>query len=184
MADDTLRDRIADALVASWSVAEDPKSRAVARRAAERNADTVMAVVEDEAIERMAETFVAESRLKSMDFRNGVTMDMEPARELAANFVAAARTMLGGAENYSETPIEMEVGLAGEMERYAFIVQRVGKLTPHQARRLADERADQAEAILARVRTFAGGLRDYCSPHGVSAVYADQLEAILNGGGN
>lgn len=50
--------------------------------------------------------------------------------------------MLGDAENYSETPITMETKLAGEIESFVFILQRAGKLTPHQARLAAEERAD------------------------------------------
>lgn len=123
--------------------------------------EAVMAEVEQEAVDRMAATFVDETRLKSMDFRNGASMDVEPAREIVAAWVAAARAMLGDAPNYSETEIdfgladppgyEMEVKLAGEVDRYVFRVQRRGKLTPHQARKLAEERAEAAEGKLAGI---------------------------------
>jgi len=128
--------------------------------------EAVMAEIEQEAIDRMAATFVDETRIKSMDFRNGASMDIESAREIVAAWVAAARAMLGDAPNYSETEIdfgladppgyEMTVKLAGELDRYVFRVQRRGKLTPHQARQLAEARAEAAEAKLAAVREAVG----------------------------
>jgi hypothetical protein len=42
------------------------------------------------------------------------------------------------------------------------------------------DRRRAAEAKLDAVRKFADEMRDYCSPHGVSAIYADRLEAILD----
>src|ERR1019366_5241572 len=72
-------------------------------------------------------------------------IELEPARELVAARAAAARTILtdAGAPNYAE--IEMGFSLAGDPGRYAFILQRCGKLTPHQARVQAEERAAAAE---------------------------------------
>ncbi|WP_327169528.1 hypothetical protein [Streptomyces subrutilus] len=98
----------------------------------------------EEARERWIKKQLNETGLKSMDFRNGMTMDIEPARDMVAQWVGAARAMLGDAENYSETPIEMVVKVAEDPERFAFTLQRVGKLTPHQARQ-------RAEAAVARV---------------------------------
>jgi hypothetical protein len=125
-----------------------------------RLAEAVMAEIEQEAIDRMTEVFVSETRIRSMDFRNGAAMDLEPSRTLAATWVGAARGMLTGAPNYSETEVdfgladppgvEMTVGLGGE-ERYVFRVQRRGKLTPHQARQRAEARAEAAEAKLAAI---------------------------------
>ncbi len=124
--------------------------------------ESVMAEIEQEAIDRMAATFVDETRIKSMDFRNGASMDIEPAREIVAAWVAAARAMLGDAPNYSETEIdfgladppgyEMTVKLADEVDRYVFRVQRRGKFTPHQARKAAEDRAEAAETKLAEIR--------------------------------
>ena len=107
---------------------------------------------DEEARERWIQKQLDETGLKAMDFRNGMSMEMEPARELVAHWVGAARAMLGDAPNYTETPIEMEVKVGESPERYAFVLQRVGKLTPHQARQLAEERADKAEAAVERVR--------------------------------
>jgi hypothetical protein len=99
-------------------------------------ADAALAVCDDEAIQRMAEHYVERSGIRSMDFRNGVNMDLAPAQELVANWVACARTMLGDAVNY----VTMDVKLAGEIHGYSFVLQRrePGKLTPHQARQLAE----------------------------------------------
>lgn len=117
-------------------------------------ADALVDVVDDEALDRMANTLLDETNLRAMDFRNGMSMEIEPARALAANFVGAARAMLGEAPNYSETPVEMTTSIAADpdvpatWEKFAFIVQRIapGKLTPHEARMAAEQRAERAEA--------------------------------------
>ena len=114
--------------------------------------DAVMDAIGGEALDRMADLFVAESRFRSMMVRDGqVVLDAEPAREIAAMWLGAVRTLLQGAENYAE--IAMEFGPAGTGERYAFTAQRVGKLTPHQARQAAEERAAANGTLLAAVRS-------------------------------
>ncbi|MFD3802620.1 hypothetical protein ACFWTC_03105 [Streptomyces sp. NPDC058619] len=123
---------------------------------------------DEEARERWIKRQLDETGLKAMDFRNGMTMDIEPARELVAHWVGAARAMLGDAENYSETPIAMEVKVAEDPERFAFTLQRVGKLTPHQARQ-------QAEATVERVRAAIASA-DW--PH--AQVYARDIRAALD----
>lgn len=156
-----LRDRIADAVrehvrlrlgpnALTMAMLEQPVS--LSGNEADEVAGIAMSLVEDEAINRMAERLVAETNMRAMDFRNGMSMEIEPARALAANFVGCARAMLGDAENYSETPVEMTTHLAGQPERFTFVVQRVGKLTPHEARMLEKERADRAEDDLERLR--------------------------------
>jgi hypothetical protein len=65
---------------------------------------------------------------------------------IAAAMTGAARALLDNAPNCSET--SMEFFDRGRGERYAFMVQRVGKLTPHEARKLAEARADAAERRL------------------------------------
>ncbi|MFG2670829.1 hypothetical protein [Streptomyces sp. NPDC048445] len=107
---------------------------------------------DDEARERWIQKQLDETGLKAMDFRNGMAMEIQPARELVAQWVGAARAMLGDASNYTETPIEMEVKVGESPERFAFVLQRVGKLSPHQARQQAEQRAEQAEAAIERVR--------------------------------
>ncbi|TDD31658.1 hypothetical protein E1287_25700 [Actinomadura sp. KC06] len=111
------------------------------------------AELEAEGVDQMAERLLDDTRMRALQIRDGTAeLEVEPARELAAIWVGVARTMLAGGENYSETPVEFEVGLAGERERYALIVQRVGKVTPHQARKAAEERADSAEREIERLR--------------------------------
>jgi hypothetical protein len=134
---------------------------------AERLADAVLAVVDEEAVSRMTETFVNETRIRAMDFRHGVSMDLVPSETLVAHWVAAAKAWLDEhpAPNYTETPLEfgakaeMEVKLAGELVRYVFILQKIapGTLTPHEARKKAEAERDQALAELARLREAGRG---------------------------
>ena len=70
---------------------------------------------------------------------------------LVGLWAGASRTLLKDAENYAE--IEMEFSVGGTGERYAFTLQKVGKLTPHQLRRAA-------EAKLAEIRELAESLGD------------------------
>lgn len=105
-----------------------------------------------------AEALADQTLMRGLTVKDGaVNLELLPPREIAAVWVHCARGMLDDAPNYSETRVDfpqvsMEVGLAGEPERYALIVQRVGKLTPHEARRAAEARADQAEATVGRLR--------------------------------
>lgn len=145
--DETL-DRLYENASRGWRRGDRWKRRALA---AENERTRLLAELggrDEEARERWIEKQLAETGLKAMDFRNGMSMEIEPAREMVAHWVGAARAMLGDAPNYSETPIEMEVKVAESPERFAFIVQRVAPdaLTPHQARQRAEERAEKAEA--------------------------------------
>ncbi|MFD7980238.1 hypothetical protein [Streptomyces sp. NPDC059071] len=106
---------------------------------------------DEEARERWIQKQLDETSLKSTDFRNGIAMDIAPAREAVALWVGAARSMLGNAPNYSETPIEMTVSVAEDPERFVFTLQRAGKLTPHEARQKAEARAKQLEHTLREV---------------------------------
>ena len=123
----------------------------------------VLDLLGEEALNRMAAELMADTRLKAMDVRNGGSIDVEPSRELVALWVGAARGILGVAENYAEIRVdlgidlgladppaaaEMTVKVAEDPERFVFRLQRAGKLTPHEARNLAEERADAAEAAL------------------------------------
>lgn len=107
---------------------------------------------DEEARERWIERALAQTRIRAMAFRSGMSMELDPASEMVAHWVGAARGMLGSAENYSETPVEMTVGVAESPERFAFTLQRVGKLTPHQARLRAERERDDALAVLCHVR--------------------------------
>ena len=46
------------------------------------------------------------------------------------------------------------------------------------------DRVAELEAMVGRVEAFSCEMRGYCSPHGVSATYADQLDAVLAGDGD
>jgi hypothetical protein len=117
---------------------------------AEQVTDIVLAIFDQEALSRLGAHLVQETRLKSMDFRNGAVMDIIPAREAVAGWVGAARAMLGDAPNYTETV--MEFSIPEDPQRYAFTVQKVGKLTPHQARLRAETERDRALADLGQAR--------------------------------
>lgn len=106
---------------------------------------------DEEARERWIANTLAETSIKAMEFRAGMSMELEPAREMVAHWVGAARGMLGDAPNYSETPIEMVVKVAESPETFAFTLQRVGKLTPHQARQQAEAERDQLAQALAEL---------------------------------
>lgn len=122
---------------------------------AEYSPEELAAITEMFLTEAATQEWVAgqmdQMKLKAMDFRDGVKMELEPAREMAASLVAAARTLLAGGENYSETvyiepedadraTYSMDVSIPELPERYTLTVQRVapGKLTPHEARRRAE----------------------------------------------
>jgi hypothetical protein len=146
-------------------------------------ADAAVEIFNGEAGEQLVADMMQRTRLREADFRGGMHMDIAAARELTATYVAAARAMLGDAENYSETPVEFEVGLAGETERYVLIVQRAGKLTPHQARRNAETERDTALAHLNQARALripAASLAGAVDP----AVHTpDRVRAYLTGRG-
>ena len=118
--------------------------------------NAVRVVLAEASAQQWIETQLAEIGMKSMDFRNGMTMELQPAREMVAHWVGAARAMLGDAPNYTETPIEMVVKVAEEPQQYAFTLQRVGKITPHQARQKAEARVAELEARLAKYEGTPG----------------------------
>lgn len=116
-------------------------------------------VVEDllaeAAAQRWLDKQLAETGIRAMDFRNGATMELEPAREMVAHWVGAARGMLGNAPNYSETAVEMVVKVGEDPQQFAFTLQRVGKLTPHQARQQAEHARDEVLRIVSDTVTEA-----------------------------
>ncbi|WP_399554206.1 hypothetical protein OG582_40490 (plasmid) [Streptomyces anulatus] len=113
--------------------------------------NAVRAVLAEEAAHQWIEKQLEQTGIRAMDFRNGMQMEMEPARELLASWVAAARTMLGDAPNYTETKISMDVKVAESPEMYTLVVQRnaPGVLTPHEARQKAEAKVAELEAQLA-----------------------------------
>lgn len=129
---------------------------AVAFQAKDREITRIRAELErrDQAA---AEALADQTLMRGLTVEDGaVNLDLIPPREIAAIWVHCAVGMLGDAPNYSETPVDMpkvsmEISPAGTVERYALIVQRVGKLTPHEARQAAEARAERAEAAVDRV---------------------------------
>jgi len=118
---------------------------------AEQVVDIVLALFDEEAVARHADRLLADTRIRAMDFRKGMSMDLAPAQELTALWVGAARGMLGDAPNYVEGVAEfpppgadLTVGLAGQGERFVYRIERAGKITPHQARRNAEAALDRA----------------------------------------
>lgn len=118
-------------------------------------------LVEELLAEAATQKWVAEQTrqigVRSMEFRNGATMDLEPAREMLAMWIGACRGLIGDGPNYSETPMDLlaKVGDKVEMgvkiaespaERYVITVQRdqPGTLTPHELRRAAEVARDLA----------------------------------------
>lgn len=112
------------------------------------------------AVNAHADALVQQTTLRGMTVEEGaVVLELGPTRELVIAFVHAARELLGDAENYCETRIDfpsvaMEFKAAGEFERYALVVQRAGKLTPHEARRRAEAERDAALAQVVAVRAL------------------------------
>lgn len=104
---------------------------------------------------RLAAAVDRQTLLSKMSIDQGaLEIDVVPPREVVIGWVLAARDLLGDAENYSETPVElppsveMSIGTAGE--RYVVTVQRPGRLTPHEARRQAETERDRIrDAVLA-----------------------------------
>ncbi|MFF8458885.1 hypothetical protein ACF06T_30620 [Streptomyces albidoflavus] len=111
----------------------------------------VEAVLEHAAAQTWIQQQLEQTSIRAMDFRNGFHMDIEPARELLAHQVAAARAMLGDAPNYTETKVEYDVKVAESPELYTVVIQRhaPGTLTPHEARQKAEARVTELEARLA-----------------------------------
>lgn len=124
--------------------------------------NAVLAVLSETASQQWVQKQLDETGIRAMDFRNGMQMEMEPARELLAAWVAAARTMLGDAPNYTETKVSMDVKVAESPEMYTLVVQRhaPGALTPHEARQKAEARTEQLAATLREVLDEFGPMHD------------------------
>lgn len=115
----------------------------------------VSELLQDAATEQWIEEQVAQIKIKAAEFRDGASMDLQPARDFVAIWVGVCRGLIQGGPNYSETvmdllaepgaKVEMGVKLAeSPAERYVITVLRdePGKLSPHQARMLAEGQRD------------------------------------------
>lgn len=97
---------------------------------------------------RLADEIARQTLLAGMTIDRGATqIDVVPTREVVINWVLAARDMLGDAVNYIETvaalPPSVEFGIGTAGERFVVIIQRAGRLSPHQARLRAEHARDQ-----------------------------------------
>lgn len=121
--------------------------------------NAVRAVLEQAAAQQWIQKQLDETGIRAMDFRNGMQMELEPARQLLAHQVAAARAMLGDAPNYSETKLEFDVKVAESPELYTIVIQRHGPgvLTPHEARIKAEARVAELEEELRQLRGETDG---------------------------
>lgn len=127
----------------------------------------ITAALDETAAQQWIQQQIDQIGIRAMDFRNGVHMELEPARELLAAQVAAARTMLGDAKNYSETKLEIDVKVAESPEMYTLVIQRHGPgiLTPHEARQKAEARVAELEAQLANAQKLVTGWRQASEEH-------------------
>lgn len=119
----------------------------------EEATDAVLGIFDEEAMNRLAQEYVKASRLRSFRVQDGAAVfGTVPAQQVLAAWILAARRQLDGtgAENYTETRVEFPDRPRGE--RYAFILQRVGKLTPHEARQHAEAEAERLREQVARMR--------------------------------
>jgi len=145
----------------------------------------VIAALLDEAASRQwIQKHLDEIGIRSADFRNGVEMQMEPARELLAHWVAAARTMLGDAPNYTETRVSMDIKVAESPEIYTLVVQRHGPgvLTPHEARQHAEARVAELETLIVDLTAMADGWTKAATAgrlHPSYAAAATRLQRLL-----
>jgi hypothetical protein len=117
---------------------------------AEQVTDAVLAVVDEETVRALCAEHIKNTMIRSMDFRNGAHLELQPARDMIAYWVGAARVLLDGAENYSETTCEF--GIPEDAQRYSFVVQKAGKLTPHEARRKAEAERDELRGEVEQLR--------------------------------
>lgn len=133
---------------------------------------------DDEARERWIQKQLDETGIRAMEFRNGAEMELEPARDLVAHWVGAARTMLGDAPNYSETRVSMQVKVAESPETFAFVLQRVapGALTPHEARQKAEAERD---ALITELASAQAQWELHSSEATVRTAERDQARAEL-----
>lgn len=111
----------------------------------------VTAALDHHAAEEWARQQADQLGIRYADFRAGRwEMELSMAREMAAAYVAMAKTLLGDAPNYSETKLHFDVKIAESPEMYTLVVQRhaPGALTPHEARQRAEARLERVVAAV------------------------------------
>lgn len=128
----------------------DARGREIARlRAENEELAAELGARDEKARKRWIKAQEKQLGIRYADFRAGRwEMDLAMGREMAAAYVAMAKTMLGDAPNYSETKLEFDVKIAESPETYTLVVQRhaPGALTPHEARQRAEAEAQRLRA--------------------------------------
>lgn len=154
-------------------------------------AHAALEVLDEDARAKVVADMMERTRIRDLQFRGGMNMDLDSARELTSAWVAAARTLLGDAPNYSETPIQFEVKVAKSPETYVYVltVQRAERPTPHQMRKKAEAERDEARETVDRVRHALEQIREraasaeYAMYESAFTDAAELLEAALEGVG-
>ncbi|MDX3111386.1 hypothetical protein PW035_62040 [Nonomuraea angiospora] len=122
-------------------------------------------------LDRAAEALANETLMKGLTVENGaINLSLIPPREIVQVWVYAAREMLGDATNY----VEMEIKLADEAERFAFVLQRIGKLTPHEARQKAEAERDELRDLVRELSNPSPCRFDHdggCQEHGPTSTW-------------
>ena len=139
---------------------------------------TELGARDDKARKRWIKNQEKQLGIRFADFRNGRwEMDLAMGREMAAAYVAMAKTMLGDGPNYSETKLEFEVKIAESPELYTLVVQRhaPGALTPHEARQRAETEVAVLRRLLAEHITNATILGDKATAGAAAEALAEQL---------
>lgn len=120
-----------------------------------------------------------QARIKRLDIVGGALQaELIPPQSFATAFIETARASLGSADNYME--YELSDGTTGE--RFAVRVQRVGKLTPHQARQEAEAERDGLLFTLQHVQaTLNRWIRPHSTAHAHDCMHAvAELQRLLN----
>jgi hypothetical protein len=107
--------------------------------------EAMLDVFESKTAEQYGVDIAGQTRLRELAYRDGTLhMELDAAHEIMIALVAAARTILGDAQNY----VEMELKSAESLDRFVLTIQRAGKLTPHEARLKAEAERDALRAEL------------------------------------
>lgn len=112
-----------------------------------------------ESPDEFAARMSAETKVHAMEYRHGhLGMEMEPAKEVMESIVSFARTVIGDAPNYTETKCQWTVSPAESVEEYTITVQRIapGKITPHEARQMAEHRVRELEEQIEDMKAHWG----------------------------
>jgi hypothetical protein len=156
----------------------------IARALAEAGllADPAQTTELEELRAQAATAFADTAKLRSMYAEGGAMhLEIDPPHELVFAWVRAARAMLDDAPNYCETrvdapKVEMVIKAAGELDRYAVTIQRVGNITPHEARQKAEAERDLALWLHAEALWWLDQYKRDVTVWRTQAIVAEQRE--------